>query len=141
MLDQRIESSVLGNDVEKSTWIYSRQLTNIEGDVEIQGVGTIPGYPHIVGTLAHRLHLDCQFRRQFGLRGTNEYPETDILTIKQIQIGRLDVLVIDQHVVDAPVLYRHQLRNSFNLHSLQFPCCPVSDLLPALPVCQTTPLN
>lgn len=58
----------------------------------------------------HCLHLDGEFGGDSHLSGTDENPETHILSVKQGQIGWLDILMVNENVVDTPIFQRGYLR-------------------------------
>ncbi|KAF5052601.1 hypothetical protein DSECCO2_407040 [anaerobic digester metagenome] len=101
MLDQRIEPLVLGNDVEIGLRVLCGQLADIEGDMEIQGVGPVAGYLHVLGAVPHFLHGRYEFEGQLVLIGADEDENLEMLGVQSGQRLELNVFVVNENIVRA----------------------------------------
>ena len=101
MLDQRVKSLVLGNDVEIGLRLLCGQLADIEGDMEIQGVGPVAGYLHVLGAVPHFLHGIYELEGKLVLIGADEDENLEMFGVQFGQRLDLNVFVVDEDIIRA----------------------------------------
>jgi hypothetical protein len=72
MLDERFEACVFRDDVKVGVRVSGRDFTNIEGDVEIKRVWTVPRNLDVLNLRPQPLNRGGYLVRQLGLMRSNE---------------------------------------------------------------------
>lgn len=101
VLDQRIKACILGNDVEIGRRILGGQLADVEGDMEIQGVGSVAGNLHVFGPCAHFLDCGRENEGQFRLTRPDKQENLEMFGVQSGQGFNVDVFVVDENEVRA----------------------------------------
>src|SRR6185312_6156003 len=102
MLDQWIEARVLGNDAERSTGNLGGKQPDIVGEVEIEGIVAGRLEENVLGISAKRMHGLGEFDRYLRLARAEKELQLELAAAQQLDIGRLNVFVVDQHEVHHP---------------------------------------
>jgi hypothetical protein len=95
MLDQRVVSGILRNDMEASRWILDRKLTHVVRDMKIQGVSSRRLEHHVFCIVAHFLKWNRKRHRDSYLSGSKKHFHPEKTAAQQCEIGRLHAFVID----------------------------------------------
>ena len=103
VLNEGIEASIFGDDVKVRGRLGLSQLSNVVGDVKVEGVGTVTGDLDIAGSRSELLKRCRSFKRYFRLIGANENQEFEVVECERLNGGRLNVLEVDEDVVGAHV--------------------------------------
>ena len=74
-------------------------MADVEGDMEVQGVGAVPGNLDVLGPGSEFLYGSGCVEGELVLTGADEDKYSKMLSIQPCERGRLDVLVVDQDVV------------------------------------------
>ena len=82
MLDQRIETGVLGDDVKVGCWIFIYQLPDVIRYVEIQRVAAIAGNFDVAGTFTQVLNRGDKIKRDFCLICPHEDRDAEEICIQ-----------------------------------------------------------
>ena len=99
MPDQRVESLVPADNVKVRPGVLRGQSSNVIGNMEVQRILTVAGYFDVFAIPAERLQCPRQFKRHFGLTGTDENQDLERVPLKKLKVLGLNVLEIDEYVV------------------------------------------
>lgn len=74
VLNERAESTVLGNDVKIGARIGCGQLSDVVSDVEVERIAANPGDLHELGAVTKPVNPVSDFERQLLLSGPDNHP-------------------------------------------------------------------
>ncbi len=98
MLDQGIESAVPRHDPKGGGRVVCRELAQVEGQMEVEGVLARASDLHVPRSRAERLHGRDQVERESFLMGADEHRHVGVLVGPGFKVPGLDALVVDQDV-------------------------------------------
>jgi hypothetical protein len=99
MLYERIEPSVLGDNVKIGIRFIRSQLTKVIGYEKVEGVGSTPRQAYILSVCSHSLKCSGSFKSYLCLVRPDENYDPDMLMLESVDVVRLQVFVINEHVV------------------------------------------
>src|ERR1041384_5280886 len=99
MVDEGVETGVLGYDVKAAGRIGSHRSTKIIGHGKVEGVPAGGGEPNQLHRVGVREKLFDQGNVELGLARTHQQRETDGLSPDNREVNLLDVLEIKEDVV------------------------------------------
>ncbi len=95
MLDQRVETSILRDDVKVTIWVAFCQLPDIERYMKIKGIWAIAVYLDILRLTPESLERGCQIQRYLGLVFPDEDQCLELLATEDSQVLWLNIFIIN----------------------------------------------
>jgi len=99
MLDQGIKTFVLADDMKLRIRVFSRQFTNVIGDMEIQRILAVAGYLDVLGVVTKKLHGICKVKRYLCLVRTDKDEYLEWVPGQELKVLGMNVFEIDEYVV------------------------------------------
>ena len=101
MLNERIEPFVFRDDVKVCGRISGHDLTNVESDVKIKRVRTVPEYLDVLNLGPQPLNRGGYLVGQLGLTRSDEQHDLKVILVERRKLCRLNTLEVDQDVVGS----------------------------------------
>jgi len=130
MLYERIEPGVLRDDVKEPGWVRGGKTPKVEGDVEIEGVGSGRFELDVLCTRAEVLHGKDEVDRQLRVLRAEEDHDLEVFCRQQVERLDVDILEVDEDVVGSQFVLRHEVSGRGGAHRQRAAAFWVADTAP-----------